>query len=88
MKRSTKLLKTVTGAGRAKKTGWSTVALFIQYAIELTQKTKAIYRKQLIQLVQEWTMEIQMIAGYKDLIKYLERFFPEESPPNIRENSS
>lgn len=88
LKRSTKLLKTVTGAGRAKKTGWSTVALFIQYAIELTQKTKATYRKQLIQLVQEWTMEIQMIAGYNDLIKYLERFFPEESPPNIRENSS
>lgn len=88
LKRSTKLLKTVKGAGRAKKTGWSTVALFIQYAIELTQTTKATYRTQLIQVVQEWTKEIEPIAGYSSLISYLKRFFPEASPPTILENDS
>ena len=88
LKRSTKLLKTATGAGRAKKTGWSTVALFIQYAIELTQTKKATYRTQLIQVVQEWTSELEPIAGYNDLIRYLNRFFLEASPPTIRANNS
>lgn len=87
LKRSTKLLKTVTGAGSKKKTGWTTVALFIQYAIELTQSAKAEYRKQLIQVVQEWTNELEPIAGYNALIRYLDRFFPEASPPTMRENS-
>lgn len=87
LKRSIKLLKTVTGAGRAKKTGWTTVALFIQYAIETTQSAKAEYRKQLIQVVQEWTNEIEPIAGYNALIRYLDHFFPEASPPTVHENS-
>lgn len=79
LKRSTQLVKTVTGKGRGAKTGWTTVKLFIQYAMELVQKAKSKYRQQLIQVVKEWTEELDVIAGYAPLMSYLESLFFKES---------
>ena len=79
LKTSTKLVKTVTGKGRYAKTGWTTVNLFIKYAVNLVQTAKANYRKQLIQVVEEWTENLEQNAGYKQLMKYLNKLFLNES---------
>lgn len=80
LKRSKQLVKTVTGKGRGAKTGWTTVKLFIQYAMELVNSAKAKYRQQLIQVVKEWTEELEVIAGYEPLMTYLEALYFKESP--------
>lgn len=86
LKRSKKLIKTVTGKGRGAKTGWSTVQLFIQYAMELVNTAKAQYRKQLIQVIKEWTVELEVVAGYKPLMNYLETLYFNESSVDTRLN--
>lgn len=83
LKRSTQLVKTVTGKGRGAKTGWTTVKLFIHYAMELmntAREKKATYRKQLIQVIREWTEELEIVAGYAPLMSYLASLFFKESP--------
>lgn len=87
LKRSKQLIKTITGKGRGAKTGWTTVKLFIQYAMELVQTAKANYRIQLIQVVQEWTNELEVIAGHSTLMTYLDQLLFKESPPTMRENN-
>ncbi len=86
LKRSKKLIKTVTGKGRGAKTGWSTVQLFIQYAMELVNAAKAQYRKQLIQVIKEWTMELEVVAGYEPLMNYLEALYFNEGSVDTRLN--
>ena len=81
LKRSKQLVKTVTGKGRGAKTGWTTVKLFLQYAMELVQTAKSKYRQQLIQVVKEWTEELDVIAGYAPLMMYLEQLYFKKSPP-------
>lgn len=81
LKRSKKLVKTVTGKGRGAKTGWTTVKLFLQYAMELVQTAKSKCRQHLIQVVKEWTEELDVIAGYAPLMMYLEQLYFKESPP-------
>ncbi|RUS49604.1 hypothetical protein QI30_19915 [Kurthia sp. 3B1D] len=81
LKRSKQLVKTVTGKGRGAKTGWTTVKLFIQYAMELVNSAKATYRQQLIQVVKDWTEELEVVAGYESLMIYLEALYFKESPP-------
>ncbi|KOS66789.1 hypothetical protein AEA09_16230 [Lysinibacillus contaminans] len=71
LKSSTKLLKTVTGKGRNAKTGWTTVHLFMQHALQQLQTTKAKYRKQLIQMLHEWTEELEQLGGYEKLMASL-----------------
>lgn len=73
MKKTTKLLKTVKGKGRGARTGWTTVKLFIQYAMELVQSAKAKYRQALIQVVKDWTDELEVTAGYEQVVTYLEQ---------------
>lgn len=73
LKSSTKILKTVTGKGRYSKTGWTTVHLFIQHAMQLLQATKAKYRSQLIQMIHEWTEELEQLGGYEKLMTYLDQ---------------
>ncbi|TKI65296.1 replication initiation protein [Lysinibacillus mangiferihumi] len=73
IKSSRKILKTVSGKGRYSKTGWTTVDLFIQHAMGLLQATKAQYRKQLIQVVQEWTEVIEQFASYGKLMHSLQQ---------------
>ncbi|MER2109205.1 MAG: primase C-terminal domain-containing protein [Solibacillus sp.] len=87
IKQSQKLLKTVTGKGRSAKTGWTTVALFTQYAMDLVQTSKATYRKQLIQIIQESIEELETTAAYHNLINYLNELLFKESPPTMHENS-
>ena len=79
IKQSKKLLKTVTGKGRGAKTGWTTVALFIQYAMDLVQTGKATYRKQLIQIVKESLEELEVTAAYHNLMSYLNDLLFKES---------
>ncbi|SOC22071.1 primase-like protein [Ureibacillus xyleni] len=71
IKVSKKIVKTVTGKGRNAKTGWSTVSLFIQHALNLLKDKKARYREQLIQVVKEWTDILEPVAGYDQLMTYL-----------------
>ncbi|SCY83887.1 primase C-terminal domain-containing protein [Lysinibacillus fusiformis] len=71
IKTSTKILKTVHGKGRYSKTGWTTVALFIQYAMDQLQASKAKYRKQLLQIIQEWTEVLEQLPSYKKLMNSL-----------------
>ena len=85
LKRSSKLVKTVSGKGRASKTGWTTIKLFIQYAMEQVQAAKATYRKQLIKVVKEWTEELEVIAGYEILMTYLQELLFKENPSIMRE---
>lgn len=71
IKSSTKILKTVSGKGRYSKTGWTTVTLFIKYTMELLQASKGTYRKQLIQMIQEWTDLVEQLSSYEKLMKSL-----------------
>ena len=80
LKCSKQLVKTVTGKGRGAKTGWTTVKLFIQYAMELVKSAKAKYRQLLIQVVKELTEELEVVAGYEPLMNYLEGLYFKESP--------
>lgn len=73
LKSSTKLLKTVTGKGRNAKTGRTTVHLFIQHAMQLLQASKANYRRQLLQMIQEWTEELEQVGGYEKLMTYVDQ---------------
>lgn len=84
LKSSTKLLKTVTGKGRYAKTGWTTVRLFIQHAMNLIRTAKASYRTQLIYVVKEWAGELEKLAGYDHLMCYLNQliFNDRERIPN------
>ena len=84
LKVSTKIVKTVTGKGRYAKTGWTTVSLFIKHAMNLIQTAKASYRKQLIQVVKEWVGELEELAGYDHLMRYLNQliFNNSERIPN------
>ena len=57
LKKSTRLLKTTTGKGRAAKTGWTTISLFIQYVLKKATKfaqSKGLYRIGLQTVVNEW----------------------------------
>lgn len=83
LKCSKQLVKTVKRKGRAAKTGWTTVKLFMQYAMNLmdvTKEEKAKYRKQLIQVMKDWTENLTIIAGYIPLMSYLESLFFKEYP--------
>lgn len=72
LKSSTKLLKTVIGKGRNAKTGWTTVHLFMKHAMEQLQATKAKYRHQLIQMLGEWTEQLDPLGGYEKVMSYLD----------------
>lgn len=71
LKVSTKIVKTVTGKGRYAKTGWTTVQLFIKHAMDLIKTAKASYRKQVLKVVKKWTEELEKVAGYNHLLRYL-----------------
>lgn len=47
IKQSNKIIRTVTGTGRNKKTGWTTVALFKQHILYAMQQSKAEFRNYL-----------------------------------------
>lgn len=86
LKRSTQLVKTVTGKGRGSKTGWTTVKLFVQSAMTLIQASKATYRQQLIQVVKGWTAELKIVAGYEQLMAYLEAIYFKENIRKVDDN--
>lgn len=67
LKRSKKLVKTVTGKGRGAKTGWTTVKLFMQYVILNIQEAKASYRKLVGQMIRDVISELEPVAGYEEL---------------------
>jgi len=69
--RSTKLIKTVTGKGRASKTGWTTVQLFLTYALNLVSGRKKDYKDFVHQIIEEHVNELEPIAGYDILIQKL-----------------
>ena len=76
LKQSTRLLKTTKGKGRNAKTGWTTISLFIQYALKKAtefSKSKGLYRIGLQDVVDEWIGELEIIAGYDLLIDYLRK---------------
>lgn len=76
IKRSTRLLKTTKGRGRYARTGWTTINLFIQYALQMALKlseSKRMYRIGLQDVVDEWIGELEPIAGYELLLNYLEK---------------
>lgn len=87
LKKSTRLLKTTTGKGRAAKTGWTTISLFIQYVLQKATafaNSKGLYRIGLQQVVDEWISELEPIAGYDLLINYLQKL-DITTPPTTRE---
>jgi len=74
IKQSKRLIKTTKGKGRYAKTGWTTISLFIQYAIQTASKlatSKRLYRIGIQKLVSEWISELEVIAGYTLLMEYL-----------------
>lgn len=71
LKKSTKLIKTVTGKGRASKTGWTTVQLFITYALDLVRAQKKSYAAYVNQIIEEYVNELEPVAGYHVLIQKL-----------------
>lgn len=71
LKSSTKLIKTVTGKGRASKTGWTTVQLFITYVLDLVRAQKKAYTSSVRQIIVEHVNELKPIAGYHALIQKL-----------------
>lgn len=87
LKKSTRLLKTTTGKGRAAKTGWTTISLFIQYVLKKATafaNSKGLYRIGLQQVVDESISELEPIAGYDLLINYLQRL-DVTTPPTTQE---
>jgi len=50
MKRSTKVIKFVSGKGRYSKTGWTTVALMMKHVLFSTQIKKSLYKQYIHQL--------------------------------------
>lgn len=50
MKRSTKVIKFVSGKGRYSKTGWTTVALMMKHVLFSTQLKKSLYKQYIHQL--------------------------------------
>ena len=67
LKRSTKLVKTITGKGRGTKTGWTTVTLFIEYMMNLVKGQKAAYRKTIVEVVLDWTNKLEPLVGYEGI---------------------
>ncbi|SOC25011.1 primase-like protein [Ureibacillus xyleni] len=83
LKRSTRLLKTTKGKGRNAKTGWTTISLFIQYALKKAKEfaqNRGLYRLGLQEVVNEWINELEPIAGYELLLEYLHKL--NVSPPS------
>ena len=74
LKRSKQLIKTVTGKGRGAKTGWTTVALFLQYVMNEIQAAKANYRKIVGAMINETVTELEPVAGYTELQVKLAKF--------------
>ena len=74
LKRSTKLVKTITGKGRGTKTGWTTVTLFIEYMMNLVKGQKAAYRKTIVEVVLDWTNKLEPLVGYEALMNYVNQF--------------
>ncbi|MGE7839089.1 primase C-terminal domain-containing protein [Viridibacillus arvi] len=75
LKKSTRLLKTVKGKGRFAKTGWTTISLFIQYALKVATEMAASqhrYRKGLQEIATEYIVQLEPISGYKLLMQYLQ----------------
>ncbi len=79
LKCSTKLVKTITGKGRAAKTGWTTVKLFMEYIMNLVKDQKQAYRKALVQVVLDWTDELEPVAGYEELMNYVHQLFKRDN---------
>ena len=68
---STKLIKTVIGKGRASKTGWTTVQLFITYALDLLRAQKDTYTTYVHQIIEAHVNALEPIAGYQELTEKL-----------------
>ncbi len=68
---STKLIKTVTGKGRASKTGWTTVQLFIIYTLNILRTQKNAYTSYVHQIIEEHVNSFEPVAGYHELIQKL-----------------
>jgi len=76
LKESTKIIKTIKGSGRNAKTGWTTVALFIQYGQNLAmeiQEKKGQYREQLKVVIESIIIDLVPVAGFARLIAYLSK---------------
>ena len=56
IKRSTRLIKVVSGKGRNSKTGWTTVALFMKHVLFSMQLKKSLYKAYVHDLQQDLTL--------------------------------
>lgn len=85
LKSSTKLIKTVTGKGRASKTGWTTVQLFLTYALNLVRGQKNAYKDFVHQIIEEYVKALEPIAGYDILIQKLSllKVLPDKQNPSF-----
>ena len=78
IKQSTKLLKTTTGKGRNAKTGWTTVALYIQYIIHLKQDLGTRFAEFLRPIVEEQMALLEQSAGYTTLSSYVQKLLRQQ----------
>mgnify|MGYP003557427012 FL=1 len=58
IKKSTRILKTVTGKGRSSKTGWTTVSLFMKHVLFELQQTKLAYQRYLQMIMEEQLVDV------------------------------
>ena len=77
LKASKTIIKTTTGKGRNAKTGWTTVALYMQYIIWLKQDLGTRFAESLRTVVQEHIALLEPIAGYTTLVHYAQKMLQE-----------
>lgn len=73
LKKSTKLLKTVSGKGRKAKTGWTTVGLFVMHILKRQQEQKATYRVGVVELLKSHLTLLEPVMGYEEVRRIITR---------------
>lgn len=73
MNHSSKLIRTVTGKGRNKITGWSTVSLFMKHVVFAMQSSKQAYRAYIQTMVEDYVSDCLESPAKVRLTQILEK---------------
>ena len=86
IKKSTKIVRTVTGKGRNKKTGWSTVSLFMKHVLFAMQTAKQEFKLYLQSIQQEEVNDCVASPAKRSLVDLLTIYIQQDRLTGIDES--
>lgn len=85
IKKSTHILKTVTGKGRNSKTGWTTVSIFMKHVLFELQQTKLKYQRYLQMIIDEQLVDIIKSPAAEKVLSLVNRLKSSNVPSYLQQ---